>query len=147
MRARMRCAPARCSRISAHLPCTTHAPLPPSTAGPLQVYTDMLTAVEYFSDAKVLEPVMWKDETGEEIDTGLLRCKAVKQTQGGVKLAGVGGSGAGAGFGGEKAEDDEGGGDDGEEAEETKCVLPFVPVCCGVGFFFFFLFFSSWDLP
>ena len=82
----------------------------------------MLTGNEYFSDAKALEPVMWKDETGEEIDTGLVRCLAVKQTAGGIKLAGVGGSGAGAGFGGEKAEDDEGGGDDGEEAEETKCV-------------------------
>ena len=66
--------------------------------------------------------VMWKDETGEEIDTGLVRVLAVKQTAGGVKIAGIGGSGAGAGFGGgEKAEgDDDGGGDDGEEAEETK---------------------------
>jgi hypothetical protein len=65
---------------------------------------------------------MWKDETGEEIDTGLVRVLAVKQTAGGVKIAGIGGSGAGAGFGGgEKAEgDDDGGGDDGEEAEETK---------------------------
>jgi len=89
----------------------------------MKVYTDMLTGEEYFSDAKTIETVMWKDETGEEIDTGLVRVVAQKQTAGGIKLAGVGGSGAGAGFGGEKAEDDgEGGGDDGEEAEETKWV-------------------------
>ena len=89
------------SPTHAHTPLTPHhAPHPHPT--PLQV--------------------MWKDETGEEIDTGLVRVLAVKQTAGGVKIAGIGGSGAGAGFGGgEKAEgDDDGGGDDGEEAEETK---------------------------
>jgi len=111
------------------------------------VYTDMLTGNEYFSDAKELEKVMWKDETGEEIDTGLVRCLAVKQTQGGVKLAGVGGSGAGAGFGGEKEAGEDEGGEDGEEAEETKCVLPFVSVCCGVGFFFFFFSFLLGTSP
>ena len=88
----------------------------------MKVYTDMLTGNEYFSDAKVLEPITWKDEAGEEIDTGLLRCIAAKQTAGGIKLAGVGGSGAGAGFGGEKEGGDEDEGGDGEEAEETKCV-------------------------
>ena len=89
----------------------------------MKVWTDMITGEEFFSDAKVMEPVVWKDpETGEDVDTGLVRCTAQKQTQGGVKIAGIGGSGAGAGMGGgEKAEDDgDGGGDDGEEAEETK---------------------------
>ena len=86
------------------------------------VYTDLLNGEEYFSDAKTVETIMWKDETGEELDTGLVRVVATKQTAGGIKLAGVGGSGAGAAFGGgEKADDDgDGGGDDGEEAEETK---------------------------
>lgn len=60
-------------------------------------------------------------DSNEEIETGLVRVKAVRQTQGGVKLEGVGAKGAGAGFAGaEKAEgdgDDDGGGDD---AEETK---------------------------
>jgi hypothetical protein len=82
----------------------------------------MVTGEEYFSDAKTIEAITWKDpETGEDIDTGLVRVAAVKQTAGGIKIAGIGGSGAGAGMAGaEKAEDDEGGGDDGEEAEETK---------------------------
>jgi hypothetical protein len=82
----------------------------------------MLTGEEYFSDAKKIEEVEFKDpETGEALDTGIVRVAAVKQTAGGIKIAGVGGSGAGAGFGGEKAEDDgDDGGDGGEEAEETK---------------------------
>ena len=93
-------------------------PLPENLCPP-QIYIDTLTNSEYFSDAKKIEVVEWKDpETGEPVDTGLVRVQAVKQTQGGIKLAGVGGSGA-AGFeGGEKeAGDDEEGG---EEAEETK---------------------------
>ena len=82
---------------------------------------DTLTNEEYFSDAKKVEVVEWKDpETGELVDTGLVRVVAQKQTQGGVKIAGVGGA-ANADFaGGEKEGGDEGGGDDGEEAEETK---------------------------
>jgi hypothetical protein len=67
--------------------------------------------------------VTFKDpETGEEIDTGLIRCKAQKQTAGGGKIDIGRSSGGGAGFGAgaEKGDDDEGGGDDGEEAEETK---------------------------
>ena len=87
----------------------------------MKVFTDLITGEEFFSDAKVLEPVTWKDpETGEDVDTGLVRCAAAKQTAGGIKIAGIGGSGAGAGMGGTAEVDEEGGGDDGEEAEETK---------------------------
>lgn len=87
----------------------------------MKVFTDLITGEEFFSDAKVLEPITWKDpETGEDVDTGLVRCAAAKQTAGGIKIAGIGGSGAGAGMGGTAEVDEEGGGDDGEEAEETK---------------------------
>jgi hypothetical protein len=68
-----------------------------------------------------LPQVKYKDpESGEEIETGLVRVRCVPQTAGGVKLDLGGGSGAAAGFGGgEKAEadDDDGGADD---KEETK---------------------------
>ena len=51
----------------------------------MKVWTDMITGEEFFSDAKVMDPVVWKDpETGEDVDTGLVRCAAQKQTQGGV---------------------------------------------------------------
>jgi hypothetical protein len=65
--------------------------------------------------------VKWKDpETGEEIDTGLVKVKAVMKTEGGVAID-IGRSSGNAGFGGEKAEaDDEDGGDGGEDVEETK---------------------------
>ncbi len=60
-------------------------------------------------------------ETGEEIETGLIKVRAQKQTAGGIKINVGGGSGAAAGFGGgEKAEADDDGGDGGDEAEETK---------------------------
>ena len=65
---------------------------------------------------------MYKDpESGAMQETGLVRCKAVNQTAGGVKIdVGGGGGGAAAGFGGEKAEADDG--DDGgaDDAEVTK---------------------------
>ena len=96
-------------------------PLHP-TAPPFQIYKDFLTGEEYFSDAKKIEPVMYKDpESGAMQETGLVRCKAVNQTAGGVKIdVGGGGGGAAAGFGGEKAEADDG--DDGgaDDAEVTK---------------------------
>ena len=64
---------------------------------------------------------MFKDpETGEELETGLVKVRAQKQTAGGVKINVGGGSGAAAGFGGEKAEADDDDGPAGEEAEETK---------------------------
>ena len=105
--------------LSPSIPCHS---VPGAPGAYPQVYTDFMTSDEYFSDAKALEPVVWKNEKGEDVDTGLVRCLAVKQTAGGIKLAGVGGSGAGAGFGGEKGDAEDDGGDDGEEAEETKCV-------------------------
>jgi hypothetical protein len=82
---------------------------------------DFLTGEEYYSDAKKVEDVKYKDpETGEEVETGLVRVSAVPQTAGGVKLDLGGGGGAAAGFGGgekAEAEDDDGGADD---KEETK---------------------------
>ena len=79
----------------------------------------MITGSEYFSDAKKVESVEWKDpESGEPVATGLVRVVAVKQTQGGVKIAGVGGGGSSGFEGGEKEGGDEE--DAGEEAEETK---------------------------
>lgn len=98
--------------------CFPLTPHPPSSRA--QIYVDFITGEEYFSDAKKVEVVEWKDpETGEAVDTGLVRVVAQKQTQGGVKIAGVGGA-ANADFaGGEKegGDDDDAGGD---EAEETK---------------------------
>jgi hypothetical protein len=68
----------------------------------------------------IASQVKYKEESGEEVETGLVRVKAVPQTAGGVKLDIGGGGGAAAGFGGgEKAEadDDDGGA---EDKEETK---------------------------
>jgi hypothetical protein len=82
-----------------------------------QIYKDFLTGEEYFSDAKKVETVMFKDESGAEVETGLVRVRCAQQTAGGVKIDVGGGSGAAAGFGGEKAEagdDDDGGADDQE---------------------------------
>ena len=82
-----------------------------------------MTGEEYFSDAKKVEEVKYKDpETGEESETGLVRVRAAMQTAGGGKIdVGGGGGGAAAGFGGgEKAEADDDGGDDGGDAEVTK---------------------------
>lgn len=66
--------------------------------------------------------VTFKDpESGEEIETGLVRVKALRQTQGGVKIDVGSSKGAGGGFGGEKAEGGDDDGDDGgDDAEETK---------------------------
>jgi len=77
----------------------------------VQVYKDLLTGEEYYSDAKTLENVMWVDpDTKEEVDTGLVRCKAKTSTEGGGSVD-VGGGNA---FGGATA--DEGA----DDAEETK---------------------------
>lgn len=60
-------------------------------------------------------------ETKEELETGLVRVRAVNQTAGGVKLDIGGGGGAAAGFGGgEKAEADDEGDGGAEDKEETK---------------------------
>ena len=75
------------------------------------MYKDLLTGEEFYSDAKTLENVMWVDpDTKEEVDTGLVRCKAKTSTEGGGSID-VGGGNA---FGGATA--DEGA----DDAEETK---------------------------
>jgi len=73
-------------------------------------------------DAKKIEEIKYKDpESGEELETGLVRVKAALQTAGGGKIDVGGGGGAAAAFGGgEKAEADDDGGDDGGDAEVTK---------------------------
>lgn len=76
-----------------------------------QVYKDLLTGEEFYSDAKTLEDVKWVDpDTKEEVDTGLVRCVAKMSTEGGGAVD----IGAGNAFGG--ASPDEGA----DDAEETK---------------------------